>query len=395
MKKSEKNILIACSCYYPDVKGGGEVSTKLLAEALKNEGYNVIIAAISDSEKIEYINEIKVYRVKFKNLYWTYNKNNVNILKKLVWHIVDSSNFSIAKRIVDIAKKENVSNLITSTIEDISSATWSLAKQENIKTYHILRSYSLLCVQANMFKNNINCSGQCASCSTMTYLKKFHSNNVDHVVGISNYILNTHMQSGYFKNSKSHVINNICTDKEIFDSDIKYLLEWVPKKTIKLGYIGSLLSIKGIEIFFEAISKTDNIDCYEIIIAGDGNPDYKQSLIQLSTKLKIKASFIGHVKQDYFFSLIDWLIVPSVWNEPFGRIVVEAFFYNIPVIGANKGGIAELITPHVGLLYDSKQDLTNELNNIARNKFSFDFSEKKKYFSRKISSEWDQLLENN
>ena len=33
------------------------------------------------------------------------------------------------------------------------------------------------------------------------------------------------------------------------------------------------------------------------------------------------------------------MIVPSVWEEPFGRIVIEAAQYALPVIGSNRGGI--------------------------------------------------------
>ena len=37
------------------------------------------------------------------------------------------------------------------------------------------------------------------------------------------------------------------------------------------------------------------------------------------------------------------MIIPSLWNEPFGRVVIEAYSHNKPVIGANRGGIPEII----------------------------------------------------
>ena len=37
------------------------------------------------------------------------------------------------------------------------------------------------------------------------------------------------------------------------------------------------------------------------------------------------------------------LIMPSVWNETFGRTTVEAFAKGTPVIGSRIGGTAELI----------------------------------------------------
>ena len=53
--------------------------------------------------------------------------------------------------------------------------------------------------------------------------------------------------------------------------------------------------------------------------------------------------FMGWVKPDDVYPLFDVLVVPSKWKEPFGRIVVEALAYGVPVICARSGGIAESI----------------------------------------------------
>jgi glycosyltransferase involved in cell wall biosynthesis len=37
------------------------------------------------------------------------------------------------------------------------------------------------------------------------------------------------------------------------------------------------------------------------------------------------------------------LLVPSQWDEPFGRVVVEAGFFGIPVIASDRGGLAEAV----------------------------------------------------
>ena len=39
----------------------------------------------------------------------------------------------------------------------------------------------------------------------------------------------------------------------------------------------------------------------------------------------------------------DVLVVPSIWDEPFGRVVIEGNSYGLPVICSNKGGIPEII----------------------------------------------------
>ena len=55
---------------------------------------------------------------------------------------------------------------------------------------------------------------------------------------------------------------------------------------------------------------------------------------------------------DEFFDGIDILVVPSIWNEPFGRVTVEAYSHGVPVVGANTGGIPEVIEPRTNLAFD-------------------------------------------
>lgn len=43
------------------------------------------------------------------------------------------------------------------------------------------------------------------------------------------------------------------------------------------------------------------------------------------------------------YSLTDTLIVPSQWEEPFGRIVLEAMYNRIPVVASKTGGLVEAV----------------------------------------------------
>lgn len=49
------------------------------------------------------------------------------------------------------------------------------------------------------------------------------------------------------------------------------------------------------------------------------------------------------------------VIVPSKWDEAFGRVAAEAHFSGIPVVAANRGGLPEAVGPG-GLLIDSSAD---------------------------------------
>lgn len=63
-------------------------------------------------------------------------------------------------------------------------------------------------------------------------------------------------------------------------------------------------------------------------------------------------------QDNVFWPNLGVLCVPSSY-EPFGMVVLEALSRGIPVIAANTGGLAEIVTPTCGILFDS-DGLTEE-----------------------------------
>jgi glycosyltransferase involved in cell wall biosynthesis len=88
-----------------------------------------------------------------------------------------------------------------------------------------------------------------------------------------------------------------------------------------------------------------------LLIAGKGDEKY---ITYLKDEYKsVNMSFLGVVDINSFFPNIEYLIVPSLWNEPMGRVVLEANSFGIPVIGSNRGGIPEIINENeTGYIFD-------------------------------------------
>jgi glycosyltransferase involved in cell wall biosynthesis len=109
-------------------------------------------------------------------------------------------------------------------------------------------------------------------------------------------------------------------------------------------YVGRLVKTKGIQNLIEAYSKINSIGKRKLIIIGEGNS--KQNLKQLSVLLKLdkKVIFMGKkTNLKKYYSRASLVVVPSIWPEPFGIVIIEAMSYGIPVIGSNIGGIPEII----------------------------------------------------
>jgi glycosyltransferase involved in cell wall biosynthesis len=383
-----KKILIACRAYFPDIAGGGEISTKTLSETLVKLGFDVTVLAISDSEKKEEVDGVAVYRIKHKNVYWSFKNKEVSAPKKIAWHLVDSNNFFIEGELKRILTEVNPEILITSTIEDVSSIIWKVSKKMNIRNIHILRSYSLLCPNANMFKED-NCKTRCALCKTITLPKRTNSSYVDDVVGISHFVADEHLKYGYFSNAKKHVIYNICLGPVLE----KRIYNGFEKDRVRIGYLGRIHKTKGIDIIFSALGKiaSQTRGKIEVEIAGAGDKKYIEELKIIASTYGVKCTFLGNTNANDFLDRLDMLIVPSKWNEPFGRVLIESMGRNVPVAGKKVGGIPELLADNKDFLFDNEIELVHLLNKYVGGEIKFNFN-LGEFRTESIIKKWSDLL---
>lgn len=68
------------------------------------------------------------------------------------------------------------------------------------------------------------------------------------------------------------------------------------------------------------------------------------------------------------------MVVPSLWEEPFGRVIIEAHACACPVLVSNRGGMPELINNHNGRVFDLgvKGTLSCLLEHFIQRKLIFD-----------------------
>lgn len=90
-------IVLFNAFYYPHVGGGAEIVFKEQAEGLQKLGYDVIVITTHGENlvKTEIINEVRVIRIPFSNLYWAFQAKNKPFYKKIQWHLKDTYNLSI------------------------------------------------------------------------------------------------------------------------------------------------------------------------------------------------------------------------------------------------------------------------------------------------------------
>ncbi len=134
------------------------------------------------------------------------------------------------------------------------------------------------------------------------------------------------------------------------------LPESAPEGPLRIGYVGTLVWHKGVHVLLDALAGIPTRS-YLLKIFGSPStfPDYVSTLRAAAVGRPVHwmGPFDRH-DAGRVYAQLDVLVVPSLWLENSPFVVREALAAGVPVVGADIGGIPELIRHDVdGLLYDS------------------------------------------
>lgn len=174
------------------------------------------------------------------------------------------------------------------------------------------------------------------------YVTKFHYNSTQ-----SKEIFEKHLE-----NISGEVIP--ISNKNIADNRIRHKYG----KILRIGFIGRGTH-KGFGILKDAINNLysqgmENIECH----------------VYFNPKEKLPPYFISH-KPFYeneaykIYNNIDILVLPSIWKETFGMVVLEALSYGVPVIISENVGAREILreNSNIGIIVKPTQE---ELQSVLK-----------------------------
>lgn len=144
---------------------------------------------------------------------------------------------------------------------------------------------------------------------------------------------------------------------------------------LNLIYAGRLSIEKGVETIIQAVDKVvkDVNQRINLSIVGTGDEEYKQHLRFLVSKLNLEpfVSFLGLVEFKEMPNLLkkyNLLVLPSIWPEPFARVVLEGMSSGLVVVASSIGGTVEIIEDGVnGILFTpgDANDLARKISLLA------------------------------
>ncbi len=129
---------------------------------------------------------------------------------------------------------------------------------------------------------------------------------------------------------------------------------------LKLLYAGQMTAEMGVHTAVEALGRLvagGYGERVELTLIGSGHPDYEQrirdQIVELGLGTHIR--FADPVTREAFPGLLavyDVLLFPSIYEEPFARVVQEAMAAGLVVIGTSTGGTPEILEHGVnGLVF--------------------------------------------
>jgi len=348
-------ILIANKFYYP--RGGDCIYSISLEKLLTEAGHEVAFFTMNNPQNLE--NPWKKYwpsEVSFSP------KKPIQFLKAFFRPFGDKETKKKFTKLIDTFKPDilHLNNIHT----QLSPIIAEIAHQRGIRVVWTLHDYKLICPAYSCLSNQTICEkcfgGNKKNCVRNKCLKKnrlasfiatkeaetWNRERLEKCVDIficPSFFMKQKMEQGGFSSDKLQVLHNFIDSEKLKGSSLH-------TKNNFYCYIGRLSEEKGIRTLLSAASELP----YTLKVLGTGPLENK--LRQHYSQYQ-NIEFMGHCDWNICKSILassKFSVIPSEWYENNPLSVIESLCLGTPVLGADIGGIPELIKPDItGQLFES------------------------------------------
>lgn len=402
-------IAVLIEYYWPFDRGGSEWSAHDMAVLLKAKGQDVIIITPDYGAKETEVHDgIKIIRfpfyrklkekAKFLTPFWTNN---------IFWF------FYSAYQIYLICKKENVDIVhIQSRNLIVGSYLSSLFLQK--PTVVTFRDYQVLCnLGFCLLEKTRRCNFVEYLTREIPFYLKTYSSKLDKLLVPFYFLMfiRARLMDVIVRTVAKKIPTKVCVSQrqcQIFkDNGFENVLTIYSsivfprassgvKKRNQILFVGKLSFAKGIKLFVQAIPRilVEVKERVSFKIIGDG---YLKEELKLQVRrfgLPEVVKFLSHKNHQKTLSEVaksKILVLPSVWEEPFGRVIVEAFSHQTPVVCSRRGAFPEIVdNGQTGILADlTEESLVKAVATVFNNysKFQKNMSEKWLHLKEKFEEE--------
>lgn len=339
-------ILLVNTFYAPEIIGGAEYSVKKLAEGLQEAGHDVAVLCTGAKDEESFVDGIRVTRLRVRNMCRMNEAPEKGMAHKVIRRIQDIWNPLNARKFKKVIADFCPDVIHTNGLYDITPVVWKVARKLNVRTVHTLRDYYLCCPLSTL---NCDNGGKCrvpgCYCSFYRKLNRSFGKYVNHVTAPSGITLRNVTKYGILDIHNKSVVPNATEydavgTEECFE---RKKAEWHNGKSeITYVYMGALTEQKGILWLLEAFQQIKN-PAVKLLFAGKGK---LESVVKEACEKDSRIRYVGFLDEagvNDMLNKADVLLCPSLWEEPFGRVVLDAYKHAMPVISSDRGALPELV----------------------------------------------------
>ncbi|HOX24689.1 MAG TPA: glycosyltransferase family 4 protein [Candidatus Krumholzibacteria bacterium] len=346
-------VLIANSTFYPQVVGGAEMSTWLLARELSARGVHVDALATTGfldagprdtlaSRRLDGIagEILEAASGGRQHLLARPGEAAPGLVTRGLHHFQQVHDQRWRRLALAALERTRPDVVHTNTIVGMSAAVWEAARARGVPVVHTLRDYHLLCPRTTLQRSSgAQCAGGPLPCQMLRYLKRRHTDGVSLVTAPSRYVLDRHAAFGFFREIRREVVPNACEGEPPAYRE--------PPAGSRRGlFLGQLDHHKGVGVLLAALRS----------VLADPPPDFGFDFAGRGPlQADVEAFAAGHPDRVRFHGMVQgdakqallrdcaFVVVPSVWHDNFPRTLLDAYMHGRPVIGSRRGGIPEVV----------------------------------------------------
>lgn len=186
---------------------------------------------------------------------------------------------------------------------------------------------------------------------------------VHRMIAVSEYVAKELILAGI---DEDRIVVNIPFIKDISNSEVSH------QSTGKnILYVGRLERTKGIDFLIRGMKLLDR-ECHLDII-GVGRMRKKLEQLAYNLQLSNRVRFWGWIPNTElkeYYRKAQVFVLPSIWPEPLGIVILEAMANSVPVVASGVGGIKEMVKEgKTGFLVKPKdaRELAHKIKNLLDN----------------------------
>lgn len=357
-------ILQAVHALPADTVGGTEVYTRDLAEALSAVGHDVTIAAARGAGTA--IDGVDVVELP------TRDRGGVQTDRGLPYGALDPRR---ERRFVSVLESVDPDIVHLQHVKGLSALIPALCARHDVASVATLHDFWAICHREQLVRSDgVLCAGpesveKCTAClvtahhgprrspgspahRTRAVLEEYYAEAValrwrqlgrclagaDRLVAPSRFLRDVLCAHGVDPGSIVHCRNGI--DTEPFEDS------GFDPRSVRVGYAGRIVPEKGVHLLLESFGRIDGNATLEIF--GRFEPETNAYHERLASMAGEDAQFHGYYDDPGRpYREMDVFVLPSLWYENSPIVIQEAFASRVPVVTADAGGMAELVTDGV------------------------------------------------